>query len=83
MQLKPVIFPYWENNARAHENIIAIFLLLQTICAIVIFIMLAIFVVQSYRHRKWRMGALVQSFLDWKYDIESGVKKHNDKWKYF
>ena len=83
MQLKPVIFPYWENNARAHENIIAIFLLLQTICAILIFIMLAIFVVQSYRHRKWRMGALVQGFLDWKYDIESGVKKHNDKWKYF
>ena len=83
MQLKPVILPYWENNARAHENILAIFLLIQIICAIVIFIMLAIFVVQSYRHRKWRMGDLFQKFLDWKYDVESGVKKHNAKWKYF
>ncbi len=83
MQLKPVIYPYWENNARAHENILAIFMMVQLVCAIVVFIMLAIFVVQSYRHRKWRVGQLVEKFLDWKYDIESGVKKHNNKWKYF
>jgi hypothetical protein len=83
MQLKPVIFPYWENNARAHENNLALMLLLQIICAIIAFIMTAILVVNAYRHKKWRAADLVRKFLDWKYDIESGVRKHNSKWKYF
>ena len=83
MQIKPLIFPYWENNARAHENIMALLLIIQAICLVIAFILAAIFVVQSYRHRRWKVGDLVQRFLDWKYDIESGVKKHNDKWKYF
>ena len=83
MQLKPLIYPYWENNARAHENIIAVFLLIQVVCAVIAFILLSVFTVQAYRHRRWRVGDLWQRFLDWKYDIESGVKKHNAKWKYF
>ncbi len=83
MQVKPLIYPYWENNARAHENIVALLLIIQVICLVIAFIMAAIFVVQSYRHRKWRAGDLVTKFFDWKYDIQSGVKKHNDKWKYF
>ncbi|WP_026494556.1 ABC transporter permease [Butyrivibrio sp. WCD3002] len=83
MQIKPIIYPYWENNARAYENILAYMLLIQFICGIVSFIMIAIMVVQSYRHRKWRAGQIWTGFLDWKYDMESRVKYHNDKWKHF
>ena len=83
MQMKPLIYPYWENNARAFENIMALILVVQFVFAVVAFIMAAAFVVQSYRRRRWRVGDIVRKFLDWKYDIESGVKKHNAKWKYF
>ncbi|WP_026660295.1 ABC transporter permease [Butyrivibrio sp. AC2005] len=83
MQTKPVIYPYWENNARAYENILAVAFLIQIICAVIIFIMVAIVVVQAYRHRKWTVGMLVQKFVDWKYDLESNIKYHNAKWKYF
>jgi len=83
MQLKPVIYPYWENNARVFENIMAVLLLIQIVCAIIAAIMVAYFVVQSYRHRKWTVGGLVQKFLDWKYDVESNIARHNKKWKYF
>lgn len=83
MQTKPVIYPYWENNARAYENILAVVFLIQIILAVIIFIMLAIMVVQAYRHRKWTVGMLVNKFVDWKYDLESNLKYHNEKWKYF
>ncbi|WP_408071041.1 ABC transporter permease [Butyrivibrio sp. JL13D10] len=83
MQTKPVIYPYWENNARAYENVLAVVFLIQIICAVIIFIMLAIAVVQAYRHRKWTVGMLVHKFADWKYDLESNIKYHNEKWKYF
>jgi hypothetical protein len=83
MQTKPVIYPYWENNARAYENILAVVFLIQIICAVIAFIMVAIIVVQAYRHRKWTVGMLVQKFVDWKYDVESNLKYHNEKWKYF
>ncbi len=83
MQTKPVIYPYWENNARAYENILAVVFLMQIICAVIAFIMVSILVVQAYRHRKWTVGMLVQKFTDWKYDLESNLKYHNEKWKYF
>ena len=44
MQLKPVIYPYWENNARAYENILAVIFLIQIICQIILFVMAAIIV---------------------------------------
>ncbi len=83
MQLKPVIYPYWENNARIFENIMAVLLLVQIVFAIIAALMVAIFVVQSYRHRKWTVGGLFQKFVDWKYDMESNIARHNKKWKYF
>ena len=83
MQLKPVIYPYWENNARAYENIFAVIFLIEIICQVILFIMAAIIVIQAYRHRKWTVGQLVQKFSDWKYDLESNMKYHNEKWKYF
>ena len=83
MQLKPVIYPYWENNARVFENIMAVLLLLQVIAVVIAAVMFAIFVVQSYRHRKWTVGGLFKKFVDWKYDVESNIARHNKKWKYF
>ncbi|SEK40589.1 MacB-like periplasmic core domain [Butyrivibrio sp. ob235] len=83
MQTKPVIYPYWENNARAYENILAVLLLIQIVCAVVLFLMAAIVVVQAYRHRKWTVGQLVEKAADWKYNLESNMKYHNEKWKYF
>ncbi|WP_029321562.1 ABC transporter permease [Butyrivibrio sp. AE3004] len=83
MQIKPVIYPYWENNARAYENILAVALLIKIICFAIIFFMLSVFVVQAYRHKKWTVGQVVHKVSDWKYDLESNVKYHNEKWKYF
>ena len=83
MQLKPVIYPYWENNARVFENIMAVLLLIQIVCAVIVFLMICIFVVQSYRHRKWTVGGLFNKFVDWKYNVESNIARHNKKWKYF
>ncbi|WP_026526534.1 ABC transporter permease [Butyrivibrio sp. VCD2006] len=83
MQTKPVIYPYWENNARAYENILAVIFLIQIICQIIIFIMVAIIVIQAYRHRKWTVSQLVEKAADWKYNLESNMKYHNEKWKYF
>ncbi|MCR5656802.1 MAG: ABC transporter permease [Butyrivibrio sp.] len=83
MQIKPVIYPYWENNARVFENIFCLVLLIQIVCAVVAFIMVAIAVVQSYRHKRWTVKGLVTKFLDWKYDMESNIAQHRKKWKYF
>ena len=83
MQLKPVIYPYWENNARAYENILAVVFLIQYICRAIWFIMAALIVIQAYRHRKWTTGQIIEKLADWKYDLESNMKYHNEKWKYF
>ena len=83
MQIKPVIYPYWENNARAYENIFAVIFMIQIICQVILFLMAAIIVVQAYRHRKWTVSQLVERFADWKYNLESNMKYHNEKWKYF
>ena len=83
MQTKPVIYPYWENNARAYENILAVIFLIQIICQIILFVMTAIIVVQAYRHKKWTVGQIVNKIADWKYNLESNMKYHNEKWKYF
>lgn len=83
MQIKPVIYPYWENNARVYENIFCLVLLIQIVCAVVAFVMVAIAIVQSYRHKRWTVKGLVTKFLDWKYDMESNIAQHRKKWKYF
>lgn len=83
MQFKAVVYPYWENAARAVEDISALILVLQMICILIIVILLLIVIVQWYRHKKWTIESAWQGFKDWQYDVSANMKKQHEKWKYF
>ena len=83
MQEMPINYPYWENIARGWEDILALILLIKAICIIIPVLIITVMIIQAYRHKKWTAGSVWKSLMDRKYDMESHVRYHNDKWKYF
>ena len=83
MQEMPINYPYWENIARGWEDILALILLIKAICITIPVLIITVMIIQAYRHKKWTAGSVWKSLMDRKYDMESRVRYHNDKWKYF
>jgi hypothetical protein len=68
---KPVFYPYWENVARAWEDILARIFLLRVLCIIAASIIFAVIVVIAYRDRTWTVSDIVKFLSDKKYDFEA------------
>ncbi|MBO5622857.1 MAG: ABC transporter permease, partial [Butyrivibrio sp.] len=76
---KAIYYPYWENTARAYEDILALVLFVRLICLAVLTVSLVIFVVNSYRHKKWTVSGIVKYLSDKKYDLEVEYKRKKEK----
>ena len=67
---KAIYYPYWENTARGFEDIMALLLLIRIICMSVLILMLAVFIINAYRHKKWTVRGVIKYLSDRKYDLE-------------
>ncbi|MBP7348116.1 MAG: ABC transporter permease [Butyrivibrio sp.] len=83
MQENGLCYPYWENIARGWEDVLALVILVQGICIVILLLIIVIAIVQTYRHKKWTAAGIWKMIMDKKYDMESKIKYHNEKWKYF
>ena len=79
MWSKAIYYPYWENTARGYEDVLALILLVRMICLTVITVTLVIFVVNSYRHKKWTVRGIVKYLSDKKYDLEVEYRRKKEK----
>ena len=76
---KAIYYPYWENTARGYEDILALILLVRMICMTVVILVLVIFTVNAYRHKKWTARGIIKYLSDKKYDLEVTYKRKKEK----
>ena len=76
---KAIYYPYWENTARGYEDILALILLVRMIALAVVIVIFTIFVVGSYRHKKWTVRGILKYLSDKKYDLEVEYKRKKEK----
>ena len=76
---KPVFYPYWENVARAWEDILARIFLLRVICIIAASLIFAVIVVTAYRDKTFTARDIFNYLADKKYDFDANrqLKKHS------
>jgi hypothetical protein len=72
---KAIFYPYWENIARGYEDMLAILLLFRAIALLTMAVIVAIVVVNLYRHKKWTVRGVVNYLSDKKYDLEVSHKQ--------
>lgn len=68
MSEKAILYPYWENIARAKEDVNTLFVLLQVPFLLYFILLLLGFVVYLYRHKSWTVGSLIQKLRDMIYE---------------
>ncbi|MBQ9589968.1 MAG: ABC transporter permease [Butyrivibrio sp.] len=71
---KPIYYPYWENVAKAWEDILAFILLIRIICIVVVAVIATVLIVSAYRHKTWTVAGIVRFIADKKYDYEARKK---------
>lgn len=63
MSTKPFVYPYWENTARAYEDLFSQLLLGAVLCYITPLACICIYLVKRWKKRKWtlkRVKALIE-----------------------
>lgn len=83
MRFNSIVYPYWENKARAYENIFSVLLILQAVLLIVPIILLIIFLADKYKHRTWSMKTIQDKSEYLIEKIRLKGKKERAKWKDF
>ena len=71
MQTTGISYPFWENRARAWENILSLVFMAGCLCLFAAAVILVILIVSWYRHKKWNTGSLAKKASDWFYDRQS------------
>ncbi|WP_022773517.1 ABC transporter permease [Butyrivibrio sp. AE2015] len=67
---KAIFFPYWENLARGYEDILATLLLIRLICRTIVVVIIVLFIIRSYRNKKWTVRGIFNDLMEKKYDYE-------------
>ncbi|MBO5564864.1 MAG: ABC transporter permease [Lachnospiraceae bacterium] len=70
MRLNAIHYPYWENEARGWEDILARVFLIRVLCLLLLVLLVVFVIVQAYRHKKWTAGSIARTLADKKYDWE-------------
>ncbi len=83
MRTIAIVYPYWENVARGYEDVLALILIFRVISIAIPIIIICILIINGYRHKTWTAAGVFKKAMDFKYDLESDMKYHKDKWKYF
>lgn len=68
-------FPYWENLARGTEDLLVIVLICQALSLAVPVLLATVFIVQAYRHRKWRAKDIFDHISDRIYAYRSEQRR--------
>ena len=71
MQTTGISFPFWENRARAWENILSLVFMAYCLCLFAAALVLVILIVTWYRNKKWNTGSLAKKASDWFYDRQA------------
>lgn len=77
MVLNGITFPYWENMARAYEDILAALLILEFVFWAYTGIVTVGFIWYLWLHRKWRVKHLYEKAKDYTYALS--VNHHRKK----
>ena len=64
MQTQAIIYPYWENIARAVENQIAVLFLFRVFFLLIPIVLIVIQVVILWKHRKWNKNDVKEWLTD-------------------
>lgn len=83
MQISAVRFPYWENIARGWEDVMAMVLLLRFIFLMIPIIIIAVFVIHKWRHRKWTLKDAGHFLINVKDQMALKMKGEKDRWQDF
>lgn len=82
MSIKPFVYPYWENTARAYEDLFSQLLLWAAICYIPPLAGIIIYLVKRWKRRKWtlkRVKALIEEKVEEKKKRKWEEKKNEEK----
>ena len=71
MQMTGISYPFWENRARAWENILSLVFMGYCLCLFIAAVIGVILIISWYRHRKWNTASLTRKAADWLYDRQS------------
>lgn len=74
MNQKGIVYPYWENIARAYEDVNAVILLAQIICLIPAVLLAVIYIIGRWRHKKWTFHDVIRMIADKFSKIKEYVK---------
>ena len=71
MQMTGISYPFWENRARAWENILSLVFMGYCLCLFIAAVIAVILVISWYRHKKWNTASITKKASDWLYDRQS------------
>lgn len=83
MRFNSIIYPYWENKARAYENILSVIMIIRAALLLVSLVLLIAFLADKYSHRKWNFKTVTDKFEDIIEKIRLKGKKEKARWKDF
>ncbi len=75
MWSKAIFYPYWENIARGYEDMLAVLLFFRAVALLTMAVIIAVVIVNIYRHKKWTVRGIVNYLSDKKYDLEVSYKQ--------
>lgn len=76
-------YPYWENVARAWEDVLALVLVLQILFLSIPAVIVTVTLILLWKRKQWTWRTVWQFFLDVKEKWSERFRKEKNKWKYF
>lgn len=83
MHVDKIVYPYYENIARAYENLLAVFLLIEIICLFIDIVLFVVFVVDRYHNRKLRWPVIKSKAEDLIEKLRQFKKNEKSKWEHY
>ena len=81
MSEKAIIYPYWENVARAKEDINSLIVLLEVPFILYLVVFLLVNLIVWYRHKKWTVESLWKKIKDISYQLSARLRMQRSKRK--
>lgn len=79
MQVKPLIYPYWENIARGYTNLFSLLFAAALACLAAGLLIPCILLYRVWRRRTWTVAGEWARFSDWRYEQASKRKMKKEQ----
>lgn len=83
MQDHAIHYPYWENVARAWEDVFCLILIGQFISLLFPAVLLIIAIVSAYKHRTWTLRGIWNTIIDKRDRFMERMRAEKGKWEHF